>query len=71
MVLPSELPKGLIYVKANSPGFTRKPKGDQFHYFDKSGNRIKEAKDLKRIEEIVIPPAWSDVWISPKANTYL
>jgi DNA topoisomerase I len=71
MVLPSELPKGLVYVKANSPGYTRKRKGTKFQYFDKSGNRINDSKELERIEQLVIPPAWKDVWISPKSNAYL
>lgn len=71
MVLPSELPSGLVYVKANSPGYQRKQKGDKFQYFDHSGKRISDSKELDRIAALVIPPAWRDVWISPKKNAYL
>ena len=40
---------------------TRKP----FRYVDRQGRRIQDEKALERIDELVIPPAWRDVWISP------
>jgi DNA topoisomerase-1 len=71
MVLPSELPRGLVYVKANSPGYQRKQKGEKFQFFDLVGKRIDDSKELDRIAALVIPPAWKEVWISPKPNAYL
>ncbi len=36
-----------------------------FRYLDARGNRIVDPDKLARIESLVIPPAWSDVWITP------
>jgi DNA topoisomerase I len=43
----------------------------QFRYLDSRGNRISDPAKLARIESLVIPPAWKDVWISPRANAKL
>ena len=37
-----------------------------FRYLDGRGNQIRDAEVLERIEELAIPPAWKDVWISPR-----
>jgi DNA topoisomerase-1 len=41
---------------------TRRP----FRYLDGRGKQIRDAEVLERIEELAIPPAWKDVWISPR-----
>jgi DNA topoisomerase-1 len=43
---------------------TRKP----FRYVDAHGNRISDEERIARIESLVIPPAWRDVWISPNPD---
>lgn len=43
----------------------------RFRYLDSRGNRITDPAKLARIESLVIPPAWRDVWISPRANAKL
>lgn len=43
----------------------------RFRYVDARGNRIADPAKLARIESLVIPPAWRDVWISPRANASL
>jgi DNA topoisomerase IB len=43
----------------------------RFRYLDSRGNRIADPAKLERIESLVIPPAWKDVWISPRANAKL
>jgi DNA topoisomerase I len=43
----------------------------RFHYYDARGNRIVDEEKLARIESLVIPPAWRDVWISPSASAKL
>jgi DNA topoisomerase I len=35
------------------------------------GSRLKERTALKRIKAIVIPPAWTDVWICPLADGHI
>jgi DNA topoisomerase-1 len=43
----------------------------RFRYLDSRGNRIVDPDKLARIEALVIPPAWRDVWISPRAGANL
>lgn len=56
---------GLVYVDDRRPGITRQPEGDGFVYFDAAGKRIRDADELARIKALVIPPAYTDVWICP------
>jgi DNA topoisomerase I len=37
----------------------------RFRYVDSHGRPITDGEALERIRELVIPPAWTDVWISP------
>jgi DNA topoisomerase-1 len=37
-----------------------------FRYVDGSGREIRDEAVLERIERLAIPPAWKDVWISPR-----
>ncbi|SHG19748.1 DNA topoisomerase IB [Pedobacter caeni] len=62
---------GLVYVTDSKPGIYRKGKPGQFRYEDKDGNTLKDKDDLDRIKKLVLPPAWTEVWISPKQNGYL
>jgi DNA topoisomerase-1 len=43
----------------------------QFRYLDSQGNRITDPAKLARIEALAIPPAWKDVWISPRPSAKL
>jgi DNA topoisomerase I len=43
----------------------------RFRYEDSRGNPITDAQKLERIEALRIPPAWRDVWISPRPNAKL
>jgi DNA topoisomerase IB len=52
-------------VDCSSPGLTRRRRGRGFEYVDKEGNRVDDPEVLERIGELVIPPAWKDVWICP------
>ena len=47
------------------PGILRRGRGRGFEYLDKDGERIEDEDVLERIRELVIPPAWKDVWICP------
>jgi DNA topoisomerase-1 len=62
---------GLRYVTDARPGYTRKKRGKGFRYLDSDGKPIKDEATLKRIRSLVIPPAWTDVWICPSANGHL
>jgi DNA topoisomerase I len=54
----------------SEPGIRRRRRGKGFEYLDPCGDRI-GAKDLERIRELAIPPAWEDVWICVHANGHL
>ena len=54
---------GLRYVSDQSPGIRRKRVGKGFTYRDRDGSTIREAGIIRRIRSLVIPPAWTDVWI--------
>jgi DNA topoisomerase-1 len=49
----------------SGPGLRRRRRGRGFEYLDGSGERITDPEVLTRIAELVIPPAWEDVWICP------
>lgn len=62
---------GLRYVTDAKPGITRKRRGKSFQYFDNDGKQIRNKEEIARIKSLVIPPAWTDVWICPRANGHL
>lgn len=57
--------------RQSEPGWSRVRRGKGFEFRDESGSRLTSAADLKRITDLVIPPAWSDVWICPWPNGHL
>lgn len=61
----------LRYCMDNISGYRRERKGKGFSYRDKKGNIIKDPRQLDRIRTLIIPPAWTRVWISPYANGHL
>jgi DNA topoisomerase I len=56
---------------ARKGGWRREGSRGRFRYYDARGNRIDDEEKLARIESLVIPPAWRDVWISPSATAKL
>ncbi len=62
---------GLRYVHDTQPGIRRKKHGKHFRYTDDKSGPIKDEETLKRIKSLVIPPAWTDVWISARENGHL
>ena len=62
---------GLRYVTDAKPGITRKRWGKSFRYFNADGSQVKDPTVLARIKSLVIPPAWTEVWICPSANGHL
>jgi DNA topoisomerase-1 len=61
---------GLRYIHDDTPGIRRVKAGKGFRYLDQSGKPV-SASTRARIEALVIPPAWTDVWIAPTANAHL
>lgn len=61
----------LKYITDLIPGISRKRHGNKFLYYYPDGSRIVDEKVLDRIKSLAIPPAYSNVWISPSINTHI
>ncbi|MBW0013164.1 DNA topoisomerase IB [Mycobacterium sp.] len=55
----------------SKPGITRKRRGKGFAYYGPEGRLLSDPDALARIKELVIPPAWKKVWISPHPNGHI
>ena len=62
---------GLRYTDFEKPGITRHRRGKGFAYRGPDGRVIRDEKTLTRIRSLVLPPAWTDVWISTDARAHL
>ncbi len=62
---------GLRYSGDVEPGIRRKRSGKSFRYVDAQGKAVKDAATLDRIDKLVIPPAWTDVWICADPDGHL
>ncbi|MCW2709355.1 MAG: topoisomerase, partial [Frankiales bacterium] len=58
-------------VNPNGPGLRRVRKRDAFRYVDEGGNPVTDDAVLARIEALVLPPAWEDVWICRVGNGHI
>lgn len=63
--------KNLRYINDEISGISRKRAGKGFFYLDPNGVKISNQNILERIEKLVIPPAWENVWISPFGHSHL
>lgn len=61
----------LIYTSdAETTGITRKKTGKKYSYY-KDGEKIRDKDEISRINKLVIPPAWENVWICALDNGHL
>ena len=60
----------LYYVVDDRPGITRRKRGKGFSYHHPDGSAV-EPEEKARIEALVIPPAWTDVWICPLPDGHI
>ena len=56
---------GLRYVNDDGPGIHRRRRGKGFSYIGPDGQAMTDAGRVAWINGLAIPPAWTDVWISP------
>lgn len=61
----------LRYLSDDSPGIKRVKHGRGFIYLDTNNKQIKDLSTLERIKNLSIPPAWTQVWISPLSYSHL
>jgi DNA topoisomerase-1 len=62
---------GLRYTDSARAGITRRKKGKTFSYYGPDGRVIRDAKTLARLRALVLPPAWTGVWISTDPRAHL
>jgi DNA topoisomerase-1 len=63
--------EGIRASVARKGGWTRVGSRRHFRYLDGRGRRITDPEKLERIEALAIPPAWKEVWISPRPTSKL
>ncbi len=68
VVLPAS---SLRYVCDDLPAIRRRRAGKGFVYIDPKGRRVADSAILTRIRSLVIPPAWTDVWICPSPDGHI
>ncbi|HEX2815944.1 MAG TPA: DNA topoisomerase IB, partial [Phenylobacterium sp.] len=61
----------LTYVSDLDPGIRRRKAGHGFNYLDADGKPVTSEATLDRIRKLVIPPAWTDVWIAPTERGHI
>jgi DNA topoisomerase-1 len=70
-VMASAKLAGLTYSKHDRAGITRKHRGKGFVYFGPDGKRIADQETIARINALVIPPAYREVWICPSPRGHI
>lgn len=55
---------GLHYSSPEGTGYRRTKAGDGFRYVDRDGHPVKDEEIAERIQSLVIPPAWENVWVN-------
>ena len=62
---------GLEYISERESGYSRVRAGKGFRYRDTRGRTLRNVKELARIRSLVIPPAWTNVWICASSLGHL
>lgn len=65
------LPENLIYTDQNASGIIRKRAGKGFYYVTSKGRKVEAKTTLERINKLVIPPQWENVWIAKSPNAHI
>lgn len=59
------------YVDDKGPGITRKRAGKGWKFVGADGKVVRDEATVRRVKSLVIPPAWTDVWICPSPNGHI
>jgi len=54
---------GLVYVSDGQPGIRRLRRAKRFAYVGPDNRTLTDPAELRRIAQLAIPPAYTDVWI--------
>ncbi len=60
----------LLYVSDKEPGIIRIKKSDTFQY-KYLRKAVRHKAEIKRIQQLAIPPAWEEVWICVNENGHI
>lgn len=69
--LASARSAGLVYTADEHPGIRRVKRGKAFSYLDAANRPVRKKDVVDRIRSLVIPPAWTEVWICPNPRGHL
>lgn len=69
--LPVDLPRDLHYVDDTQPGISRRKFRGRFKYFDALGGQITDPDEIRRLDALAVPPAYTDVWICADPQGHL
>ncbi|MFZ4141953.1 DNA topoisomerase IB [Streptomyces griseoincarnatus] len=61
----------LHHSRPTDAGYRRLRHGRGFRYLDVTGEPLRDREEPARVRELVVPPAWTDVWICARANGHL
>ena len=64
---PARKPR-LRRINCNGPGITRRRYGKGYSYRAADGSKITDAETVERINQLAIPPAWTEVHIAATAG---
>ena len=64
-------PPGLVYLPGIETGISRRPGRNGFLYYGPDGRRIADRAEIARLNALAIPPAYTDVLISPDPLSHL
>lgn len=62
---------GLSYVTDGFAGIRRKGVGKGWAFYNPDGSRITDKAERRRLLALAVPPAWTDVWISPDPRGHI
>jgi DNA topoisomerase IB len=62
---------GLRYVSDAEPGYRRVRRGRGFGYLDREGHPVRDQRTVERFKNLVVPPAWTDVWLCADPRGHL
>lgn len=65
------IPKSLKYVCDEDSGIYRKIRGRGFEYVTRQNEKVDDELTMQRINNLVIPPNWKDVWICQDPEGHL
>lgn len=65
-------PPHIRFISDHDPGYVRVKKGKKFVYLDEAnGKEVTKEAIIQRIEQLVIPPMWENVWICKDEHGHL